>query len=297
MCTAAAAPFGSVRGDDSAASNKARGPRPTIGAAAKFDISAPLRSMPPAPRRVGPAREVPIQKPDFLKKRARPAALAADPLLRGYVPGKQDPMPDPILTFEGTSDADNEAVVGTRVVPPDTNGDVGPNHYVQWNNLVFEIFDKNGASLVGPLAGNSLFTGFGAPCETTNNGDPTVLYDQLADRWVLSQFAINSGTQCVAVSQTGDPTGSYFRYAFVVTPGGQNDYPKMGIWPDAYYSTYRRFPGATFAIVAAAMERDKMLAGDPSAGLVTFVIPAPAGPGCTGAGLCYEGVLPRTSRA
>ena len=202
-------------------------------------------------------------------------------------------MPEPIVTFEGTSDEDNEAVVGGRIVPPDTNGDVGPDQYVQFNNLVFEVFDKTtGASLLGPLPGNSLFSGFGGPCQSKNDGDTLVLYDQLADRWVLSQFAIDDGVECVAVSTTADPTGSYYRYAFTVTPGGRNDYPKMGVWPDAYYSSYRRFPADRFAIVAAAFERDKMLAGDPGARLVTFVIPAPAGIGCFDDGTCYEGVLP-----
>src|SRR6266568_2940072 len=195
----------------------------------------------------------------------------------------------PLLTFEGTSDADNQALDGFRTVPPDTNGDVGPNHYVQWNNLVFEVFDKNGNTVLGPLPGNTLFAGFGGPCEATNDGDPNVVYDQLADRWVLTQFAINEGTQCVAVSQTGDPTGAYFRYAFVVAPGAINEYPKIGVWPDGYYASFRKFPN--FEMVGASFERDKMLQGLP-AQEVLFPITAPAGPGCVGAGDCYEGVLP-----
>src|SRR5712692_10355461 len=264
-------------------------PQPVYGQQAKFDKSPPLRLMTPPPPRVGKPREVPLHRLDVLNKRAQPSPNAEDALARLSELGPLAPMPAPLLTFPGTSDVDNQNLVGFRVVPPDTNGDVGPNHYVQWNNLVFEVFDKSGNPVLGPLPGNTLFAGFGGPCEANNDGDPVVVYDQLADRWVLSQFSIAEGIQCIAVSQTGDPTGAYFRYAFVVTPGAENDYPKIGVWPDGYYLTFRKFPN--FQMVAAAFERDKMLQGLP-AQQVLFTTPAPAGPGCTGAGDCYEGVLP-----
>ncbi len=264
-------------------------PKPIVNPAVKFDTSPPLRLMnAPRPKTAKP-QEVALHRLDVLKKRARPMSNTADPLALKSKLAAQAPMPSPLLTFEGTSDADNQALVGFRTVPPDTNGDVGPNHYVQWNNLVFEVFDKNGNTVLGPLPGNTLFAGFGGPCEATNDGDPNVVYDQLADRWVLTQFAINEGTQCVAVSQTGDPTGAYFRYAFVVAPGAINEYPKIGVWPDGYYASFRKFPN--FEMVAASFERDKMLQGLP-AQEVLFPITAPAGPGCVGAGDCYEGVLP-----
>lgn len=291
VCTAAATDVGAAaarrRADE--APN-----RPTVDRAVRFDVSKPLRSIAPVPFAAGEPRQVPNRSRN-LAKRARPSALARDPLLgaSSYAPVPQGAMPDPILTFEGTTDADNELLAGGAIVPSDTNGDVGPNHYVQFNNLVFEVFDKTtGASLFGPLPGNALFSDFGGPCEEKNDGDSLVLYDQLADRWLLSQFAIDDGLQCVAVSTSPDPTGSYYRYAFYVTPGLENDYPKIGVWPDAYYSTYRRFPVEAFASVAAAFEREKMLAGDPGARQVTFVIPAPAGIGCEGDGSCWDGVLP-----
>src|SRR5258706_180056 len=200
-------------------------PQPAYRQAFKFDKSPPLRLMkPPLPSAAGP-REVSLHRLEVLKERAQPSSLAEDPLVRLGELGPLAPMPAPLLTFAGTSDNDNQALVGFRVVPPDTNGDVGPNHYVQWNNLVFEVFDKTGAPVLGPLPGNTLFAGFGGPCETNNDGDPAAVYDQLADRWVLTQFSIGDGIQCVAVSQTGDPTGAYFRYAFIVTPvPGQDSY-------------------------------------------------------------------------
>src|SRR5205814_10643261 len=100
--------------------------------------------------------------------------------------------------------------------PPDTNGDVGPNHYVQTVNVDFAVFNKSGTALFGPVPINTLWSGFGAGCQTNNDGDPVVLYDPIADRWIISQFSVSTTPflQCVAVSQTGDPTGSYFRYSF-----------------------------------------------------------------------------------
>jgi hypothetical protein len=93
---------------------------------------------------------------------------------------------------------------------------------------------------------------------------PIVQYDQLADRWVLTQFAVSAQpyTQCVAVSTSPDPTGTYFRYAFSYSRDF-NDYPKMGVWPDAYYISYNMFRnGRSFTgNTICAFERDKMLLG------------------------------------
>src|SRR5206468_1438482 len=121
----------------------------------------------------------------------------------------------------------------------------GPNDYVQWVNLSFQIWSKNGTSRYGPAEGNTLWSGFGGVCDTTNQGDPIVIYDRLANRWIFSQFAfgLRGGKpkapyyQCIAVSQTGDPTGSYYRYAFQMnaSTGYFPDYPKFGVWPDGYY--------------------------------------------------------------
>ena len=161
-----------------------------------------------------------------------------------------------------------------RVAPPDTTGDVGPNHYVQWVNLRYSVYtltrDANNEitafNLVAgfPKQGNVVWQGFGGRCQTDNDGDPIVQYDQLADRWVLTQFAVSGQpfTQCVAVSTSPDPTGTYFRYAFSYNREF-NDYPKMGVWPDAYYITYNMFRnGAQFrGNTVCALERAQMLAG------------------------------------
>jgi hypothetical protein len=170
------------------------------------------------------------------------------------------------LNFEGVG----EGITGynANVSPPDTTGDVGLTQYVQWVNLSFAVFDKtSGAMVYGPAAGNTLWSGFGGACETSNDGDPLVQYDQLAGRWVLSQFAVPGGAagywQCVAVSQTSDATGAYHRYAFQYT--SFNDYPKMGVWPDAYYVTYNMFGTISFqGAKVCALDRAKMIAGLPA---------------------------------
>ncbi|HEX8852206.1 MAG TPA: hypothetical protein VF754_01895, partial [Pyrinomonadaceae bacterium] len=172
------------------------------------------------------------------------------------------------------------ATIGTevdpsaRVSPPDTTGDVGPNHYVQWVNLRYSIYTLTrdttnqitGFNLVPgfPKPGNVVWQGFGGACETMNDGDPIVQYDQLADRWVLTQFAVSGSpfVQCVAVSTSPDPTGTYHRYAFSYGTDF-NDYPKMGVWHDGYYITYNMFRrGRTYVgNRVCAFERDKMLVG------------------------------------
>ncbi len=148
--------------------------------------------------------------------------------------------------------------------PPDTNGDVGPNHYVQTVNVAIAIWDKLGNELIPPTALNSLWSGFGGICETNNNGDPIVLYDSAADRWLISQFAFSSSTdnhQCIAISQTGDPTGAYFLYDFFYGTVF-NDYPHFGVWNDGYYMGVNQFSGNSFAGGAVvAYEREKMLNG------------------------------------
>lgn len=161
-----------------------------------------------------------------------------------------------------------------RVAPPDTTGDVGPNHYVQWVNLRYSVYtltrdasnNITAFNLVPgfPKQGNVVWQGFGGRCQSDNDGDPIVQYDQLADRWILTQFAVSAQpfTQCVAVSTTPDPTGTYFRYAFSYNRDF-NDYPKMGVWPDAYYITYNMFRnGSQFrGNTVCALERAQMLVG------------------------------------
>src|SRR5512143_3699564 len=147
-------------------------------------------------------------------------------------------------------------------------------------NLAFAISSKTGTRLLGPVALGALWAGFAVPDCTDPSGDPIVLYDQFADRWLLSQFTtsgLDDPTKpfwnCVAVSTSGDPTGTYYRYAFE-TENFQffPDYPKYGVWTNSYVITTREFgPTVEYGIGVYALERNKMINGLP-ANAVSFFI-------------------------
>lgn len=241
--------------------------RPEVSMAVRHDVSPPLRELAQTFRRNAAQanREIPNKVPLDLAQRAKPHTGGPDPVLQQDGPIVNN-TPTPTLSIEGQSDDDNAAVLGGRVVPPDTNGDVGTTYYVQTINLMMAVYRKSdGVRIFGPVATNSLWAGFGGKCQTDNDGDPIVLYDDAADRWVISQFAVGGdGHQCVAVSTTNDPTGSYHRYDFLISPGRLNDYPKMGIWSDGYYLMVNEFTSSFQGVVVASFERDKMLLGQPA---------------------------------
>jgi len=195
-------------------------------------------------------------------------------------------MPAPLLTFEGVAETQS----GCGCEPPDSDGDVGPNHYIEAINSSFKVFDKNGNTLAGPTTYNSLFAPLtGTPCNGANDGDPFVFYDQLADRWVISDFAFASLNgpfyQCIGVSKTSDPvTGGWFLYAVQhdsANPLWLGDYPKFALWNNpqpggAYILTINLFFGPTLGpfegVGVFALDRASMLAGGP-ANAVHFDIP------------------------
>lgn len=233
--------------------------KPVVAQSLHNDVSPPLRSLTPmAPTQVAPSVKNP--NPILPKASGGEAAIDdGDPVLDAS-PTVGD-IPSPIANFEGI---DNR----NFVLPPDTQGDVGPNHYVQWVNLSFAVYNKTtGAVMLGPINGNQIWTGFGGVCETTNHGDPIVLYDHLADRWFISQLSYPGGASgyhaCIAISTTPDPTGTWFRYDFLYSSVNLNDYPKFGVWPDGYYMTANQFAnGSSWAGAGVmAFERDKMLLG------------------------------------
>ncbi len=284
-------------------SGRAQRLSPTFSKAVAFDVSPAVRDLPPAARPLvfDPNKVIEVRPERGASEGPQAHAVKGhtpDVALQLFNPAPT--IPAPLLTFEGLSNQDNFNLYGGRVNPPDPDGEVGPNHYVELINLVFAVYDKQGNRLTGPTKIGDLWTGFAIPDCTDPSGDPVVLYDQLEDRWILSQFTTSGLSDptkpfwnCVAVSTTGDPTGTYFRYAFVTTSDGIfyfPDYPKYGLWRNMYILTTREFgPIVEYGIGVYALERDKMLAGDPNARAVKFFLDGNA-PGMLP--LVGDGLLP-----
>ncbi|MBX3056097.1 MAG: hypothetical protein KF770_06445 [Anaerolineae bacterium] len=238
---------------------------PTAKAEIVFDVSEPVYpQLSPAVRDLAPVSQPPLLNREvdmlWLGEGLGESSTKIGP--DTLVPFSQNNgrTPDPLLTFEG---------LGTDgFTPPDTIGDVGPNHYIQMVNVSFQIWDKgdpdNGIppSIVqADTPFNALFAGFGGVCQNSNSGDPIVMYDDMADRWFMSQMGLTGGQAlCIAVSTSPDPTGTYYLYAFPMP--AFPDYPKYGIWPDAYFATTNTgFPNQYWA---HAFDRAAMLAGNPA---------------------------------
>ncbi len=273
-------------------------PKPKFTTAVAFDVSRPLRELaaPAAvagqvtgaadaePYEVRPERDIvePAADNGFTGDGALSGSTAARSALAALT------ISAPIANFEGISNQDNFNIFGFRVNPPDPVGDVGPNHYVEMVNLAYAVYDKQGNQLVAPTDSGTLWAGFAIADCTDASGDPIVVYDQLVDRWILSQFTtrgLDPATptapfyNCVAISQTGDPTGAYFRYAFITQPdlvdGGYffPDYPKYGVWTNSYIMTTRDFGFAgRYGISVYALEKYKMIDGNPNARAVQFFL-------------------------
>src|SRR4029079_19652718 len=171
--------------------------------------------------------------------------------------------------------------------PPDTNGDVGPNHYIQAINTSIGIYNKNGTIAAGPFTFNTFMSqgNFGNLCDTNNFGDPVVLYDSFEDRWIITDFAFTfdgSGNvsnppgsfQCIAASKTGDPFSGGWNFYSINTTGGLGDYPKFGIWPDGLYMSANMFgysaAGSYLGYHVWALNKQQMYAGAPLVSVVDF---------------------------
>jgi len=246
---------------------------PIVSKAVYFDVTPPLRDMPivlPGERDRSWKDNIIQNKSmedEFKNMEADIPENFVDPVLQKSYPASRE-ISGPVLNYNGIGDL-------CSCVPPDTDGDVGLDYYFQMINLSFAIWDKQGNLLYGPVDNSTLWNGFIGPWTGTNDGDPIVLYDEVADRWMASQFGINTsnGTywQMIAVSATSDPLGSYNRYAFQMP--AFNDYPKLSVWIDGYYATFNMF-GSYTRVGVAAFERDSMLAGSPDAQMVYYNQPS-----------------------
>ena len=165
-------------------------------------------------------------------------------------------------------------------IPPDPNIAVGKTYIVQMVNSQIAVFNKSGTLLSGPTALSSLWTGLGGACASSNAGDPIVQYDNLADRWLVSELGSSGSapySECIAVSQTNDPRGAYYLYSYDFG-SSLNDYPKFGVWPTAtnpaYLATYNMFANAqTFTgAQLCAYDRNAMLAGATAPAALCFTV-------------------------
>jgi len=242
---------------------------PIVQKAQYFRVTPPLRDM----KKIMPGQRDRSWKDNIIRNEVNTRTV------EGYkVKGWEDPLVQKmmgkgakggtIVNFEGMGNLNG-------VLPPDTDGDVGPNHFFQMINLSFAIFDKTGTLLDGPYDNSTLWDGFIGSWTGTNDGDPIILYDEQADRWMASQFAVNTsdGTywELIAVSATPDPMGSYYQYAWQFPVF--NDYPKFGIWPDGYYCSFNMFDASYNRGAAAVFQRDSMLVGSSNALMLLFDLP------------------------
>ena len=200
-------------------------------------LSPPFRSLPISTDKVAIGHEREINNPRLPKASGAqiPQGNQTDPVIQ-YSPGI-DAMPATLASFAGITN-----VAG--VAPPDTEGDIGPDHYLQWVNLHLAAWhiDRStnpwtATNVLGPIAGNTIWSSLSGPCASYNNGDPIVLWDRFRSRWVISQFSLGANYSgpyytAIAVSKTADPAGSWWLYCFEYDATTMNDYPKFGVWPD-----------------------------------------------------------------
>jgi len=241
---------------------------PVLNEPVHFDVSPPLSEMvkqaaPPTGLQVTVHRPL-RPKQTQMQPAVQQGAPALGPLISATIG----------LTFEGVGNTavhNCPSVAGITVAPPDTNAAVGDTQVVEWVNLCYAIFNKStGALIAGPFAGNDFWSGFGGGCQADNDGDIVIQWDKSNHRWMASQNDFGPGfggpyQTCIAVSQTADATGSYFRYSF--PQPGFPDYPKWGLTPAVYYQTQNDFGGGAgfVGVNVCAYNATDMLEGNSKA--------------------------------
>lgn len=234
----------------------------TVGTGTFLGVSRPLRDIPEmTAEEMAAMKEKADLKVLNPKLRFREYPYAASALPKGPDPvwqkeqGSRQVASDPNVSFNGQS---------SPYFPPDCNGTAGPNHYMQTVNTTYAIYDKNGTKLAGPTNMNQLFGS--VPGATCNDGDPIVLYDEMADRWFAAEFSLcqNPDRMLIAISTTNDPTGTWYTYSFNMN--GMPDYEKFGIWHDGYYMGTNTSSGSDIYV----FERSVMMTGGTNPKMVSF---------------------------
>ncbi len=226
---------------------------PIVRHDARHDTSSPLREM---VRNAPPLLHQGTEMLEPGHQREIPEGLPGeDPVVQDlYLPTVHTSK---VLSFDAAREDEQNAQV------PDTNGSVGATQFVEITNFDYAVYDKaTGKIVLKPTNTNSIFTGFGGLCENTPPGDPVVLWDKLANRWLVSYLNYSGNyALCIAISTTSDATGSYNRYEYDYG-GTLPDYPKYAVWPDAYYGTSNLNGGNA---EPCAYDRSAMLAGNKAA--------------------------------
>jgi HYR domain len=271
---------------------KSTGLVPSWQQAVKFAETPALRDLKPEPLTPEQAEKLESIREDREKNEENTRRVKPDqdptktqPFIDPAINNSKHPDPStnavtpPIQSFDGPDmDFVSTLFGGGRFAPPDTNAAVGPNHVVITTNSVVQVFNKTGTALTVPARISTLLVGIANAAD--DDGDPIVIYDSLADRWIVSQFDVsqvtaNSTHQHIAVSKTSDPTGAYYAYDFLMTANRPADYPHMGVWSDGYYMSTNDFSLPVFSnpFQGAGLycfERAKMLVGDPTALVIRF---------------------------
>lgn len=232
--------------------------------------SIPLREINPVI-----SKDIPAEKPEFDHN-----ASYSQP----YDTGEYDRVVQNfILTNDTIPVIQNfEGVPCINVSNPDTEGDVGPDHYFQMVKRSFSIWDKQGALVYGPAENKTLWSDFPGPWHNYEWTDPIVIYDHLSDRWLASCMVYEIPVEyfeMVAVSATNDPLGAWHCYSmwFDVMP----DYPKFGLWPDGYYLTINEFiitpsyQGIFDGASIIVFNREELMNGNPDPTIIYFHFEAP----------------------
>ena len=220
----------------------------------RHDVSLPLSEM---------ARVAPPPKPGMVEMREHRAPRHIFGNISGADPVAQKEL---LPTIPTTNLLSFDAITGNQggAIPPDTNGSIGSTQYVLITNFDYAVYDKtDGHQILAPTRIHIIWSGFGGQCGTEDGGDPIVIWDKLAQRWLVEQLEYFSSNQvCLAVSTTADATGSYNRYAFNFG-NALPDYPKLAVWPDAYYLSVNSFGNGSGE--PCAFDRAAMLAGSTAA--------------------------------
>lgn len=228
--------------------------RPTLTVTGTYwGLTPPLRDLP-----VLSEEEFRAMEADARYERNRDLERRSYPYAKTALPQGPDPAWQRVM---GSTRSSRGVVMNfpgqtSPYFPPDANGAAGPLYYMQTINTIYAIYDKTtGSAVAGPTNLNLLFSG--VPGSNCNDGDPILLYDEQADRWLVCEFSICSSNDrmLVAVSQTNDPTGSWHKYSFDVAD--LPDYPKFGVWQDGYYMGTNNTSGNDIY----AFERSQMLVG------------------------------------